>query len=143
MFAITKKLWLNASPAAVFEALTSSDKIVQYYPLTEVSSTWQPGGEILLKGRSGDQDFTDYGTIEVLLPNQQFQYRYWSDNHGTERLPENHLTICYGLEPADFGTRLKLEQQNLQSEAMYLQMLQVWDLLLANLKAFVESSGST
>jgi hypothetical protein len=72
------------------------------------------------------------------LPNEKFQYTYWSDNHGTDRVPQNHLTICYTLKEAENGTNLKLEHKNLKSEKMYLEMLNIWDLLLSNLKDFVE-----
>ncbi|WP_035140456.1 SRPBCC family protein [Fischerella sp. PCC 9605] len=137
-FAIEKDLSINVPPSVLFDALTNSDKIVQYYPLKEVISTWEVGSEIILKGSNGDKDFTDYGKIEVLLPNEKFQYTYWSDNHGTDRVPENHLTICYTLKETDNVTNLKLEHKNLKSEKMYLEMLNVWDLLLSNLKDFVE-----
>ncbi|BDA70516.1 hypothetical protein CAL7716_046820 [Calothrix sp. PCC 7716] len=74
-----------------------------------------------------------------MAPNEKFQYTYWSDNHGTERTPENHLTICYTLHQAENRTNLKLEHKNLKSEKMYLEMLNVWDFLLSNLKNFLEA----
>ena len=124
-FSIKKDLSIKVLPDIVFDALTSSDKIVQYYPLKEVISSWKVGSEIILKGNDGKQDFTDYGIIEFLSPNKRFQYTYWSDNHGTDRTPENHLTICYTLREAANGTDLELEQKNLKSEEMYLGMLGV------------------
>jgi uncharacterized protein YndB with AHSA1/START domain len=137
-FSIHKQISIDLPPSVVFEALTDSDKIVQYYPLKEVRSTWEVGSEIILKGSNGDRDFTDFGTIEILLLNEKFQYSYWSDNHGTARMAENYLTICYTLHETDNKTNLELEHKNLKSETMYLQMLDVWDFLLANLKKYVE-----
>lgn len=137
-FSIHKTLLINASPSAVFDALTNSDKIIQYYPLKEVVSTWEVGCEILLKGSNERKDFVDYGEIEILAINKQFQYRYWSDNHGTSRTLENYLTICYTLHEVDDGTHLVLEHKNLKSEKMYSEMLSVWNFLLSNLKDFVE-----
>ncbi|GAA6618346.1 SRPBCC family protein [Scytonema sp. NUACC26] len=141
-FLIEKDLSIDVPPHILFDALTTSDKIVQYYPLKEVISTWEVGSEIILKGSNGDKNFTDYGKIEILLPNEKFQYTYWSDNHGTDRSPENYLTICYTLHEADNGTNLKLEHKNLKSKKMYLEMLNVWDFLLSNLKDFVEKSDA-
>ena len=131
-FSIEKNLFINAPAKLVFAALTNSEKIVQYYPLQEVISDWQVGSEIICKGSANGENFIDYGKIDVLIPNEKFQYTYWSDNHGTKRSPENHLTICYSLVEVENGTTLKLEHQNLKSQAMYSQMLNVWDFLLAN-----------
>jgi uncharacterized protein YndB with AHSA1/START domain len=103
-FSIRKSLSIDASPSVVFDALTNSDKIIQYFPLKEVVSNWEVGSEILFKGSNEGRDFIDYGKIEILSPNQKFQYTYWSDNHGTDRVPENYLTICYTLHEVDNGT---------------------------------------
>ncbi|BAU64153.1 hypothetical protein STA3757_15230 [Stanieria sp. NIES-3757] len=37
-FSIEKTLLIEVPPKVIFEALTNSEKIVQYYPLTEVVS---------------------------------------------------------------------------------------------------------
>jgi uncharacterized protein YndB with AHSA1/START domain len=140
--AIQKNLLINASQSTVFDALTNSDKIIQYFLLKEVVSTWEVGGEIILKGSNGDKNFIDYGKIEILSPDNKFQYTYWSDNHGTDRLPENYLTICYTLHEVDNGTHLQLEHKNFKSEKMYSEMLKVWDFLLSSLKDFVEKRTS-
>lgn len=137
---IEKTILINAPANEVFDALTDSDKIIQYYPLEEVFSNWQVGSEIIGKGIFNGESFTDYGKIDALLPNEKFQYTYWSTNHGTEQTPQNHLTVCYSLCETNATTTLKLEQNNIQSEQMYLQMVQVWDFLLSNLKKFVEEN---
>ncbi|MUH00725.1 hypothetical protein F7734_54040 [Scytonema sp. UIC 10036] len=64
-FSIEKDLSIDVPPHILFDALTTSDKIVQYYPLKEVISTWEVGSEIILKGSNGDKNFTD--TIFELL----------------------------------------------------------------------------
>jgi len=59
IFSIKKNLLINALPNVIFEALTNSDKIIRYYPLKEVVSTWEVGGDILLKGSNGGKDFVE------------------------------------------------------------------------------------
>ena len=140
-FTIEKTISIDASISDVFETLTDSEQIIQYYPLEEVVSDWQVGSEILFKGSIEGQKFIDYGKIDSLIPNQKFQYTYWSTNHGTARTPANHLTICYTLSETNQGTALQLEQKNIKSEQMYSQMLNVWDFLLSNFKSFVEKSN--
>ena len=115
-FSIEKTIAIDAPAHIVFEALTNSDLIVRYYPLEEVISNWKIGSEIVCKGSIEGQSFTDYGKIDSLTPNEEFQYTYWSTNHGTKRTPENCLTICYTLLQADNGTNLKLKQKNIKSE---------------------------
>ena len=115
-FSIEKTIAIDAPVHIIFEALTNSNLIVRYYPLEEVISNWKIGSEIVCKGSIEGQSFTDYGKIDSLTPNEEFQYTYWSTNHGTKRTPENCLTICYTLLQADNGTNLKLKQKNIKSE---------------------------
>ncbi len=137
---IEKTVLITAPANVVFEALTDSKKIIQYYPLEKVITDWQVGGEIICQGINEGKEFTDYGKIEILEPNQQFQYSYWSDNHQTENIPENYLTICYTLESVEDGTIVSLKHSNLQSYTMYNSMLGVWDFLLDSLKNYTEKN---
>ncbi|BBA33869.1 activator of Hsp90 ATPase 1 family protein [Methylocaldum marinum] len=137
-FTIKKSIHIHAKPEAVFDALTRSEDIVKYFPLKRVTSEWNEGSEILLTGENNGNEFRDYGVILNLSRPGRFRYSYWSDNHGTERTPENHLTIDYRLSPEPDGTRLDLEQNNLRSEEMATWMDAIWDALLDSLKAFVE-----
>ena len=137
---IKKEIMIDASPESVFDALTNSKEIVKYFPLKEVISDWSPGGEVLYKGELDGKDFTDYGVIRTLSRPHRYEYSYWSDNHGTERTPENHLSISYDLSPAGEGTKLNLEQNNIQSEEMFKQMdTMVWDYLRGSLKSYIEA----
>ncbi|WP_394251083.1 SRPBCC domain-containing protein [Vibrio profundi] len=139
MFEIEKIVEINAPKARVFEALTNSDEIIKYYPLKEVASSWEVGAEVLYKGEVNGAPFTDYGVIEVLDDGNVYSYRYWSDNHGTERTPENHIFIRYALSETQTGTELKLVQSNIHSEELYsLMEHQVWDFLLGSLKSYLE-----
>lgn len=139
---IRKELHIDAAREVVFDALTCSEEIVKYFPLKEVVSEWKVDGEVLYKGEVDGAAFTDYGVIEVLLRPEIYRYRYWSDNHGTERTPENHISIAYELSADGDGTMLQLEQSNLKSRDLYEIMdTVVWDALLGSLKNYVESSG--
>jgi uncharacterized protein YndB with AHSA1/START domain len=135
---ITKTVHINANPDRIFDALTSSEEIIRYFPLHRVTSAWHAGAEILLEGEIDGKPFNDHGRIEVLDRPTHFRYSYWSDNHGTARTPENHLTIDYRLAPDGQGTRLELEHGNLVSEEMAETMNLAWDHLLASLSAHVE-----
>jgi uncharacterized protein YndB with AHSA1/START domain len=140
MFEITKSISINATRECVYSALTSSEEIPKYFPLKEVESAWQAGSEVLYKGEVNGASFTDFGVIEKLVSPSIYTYRYWSDNHGTERLPENHITISYLLSENDEGTKLAVVQSNIGSRELYdLMDNQVWDFLLGSLKEYVET----
>ncbi|MCR9289176.1 MAG: SRPBCC domain-containing protein [Bacteroidetes bacterium] len=138
---LKKEIFISRTPKEVFELLINANEIIKYYPLNSMESNWGIGNEIILKGGEGDDEFTDYGIIESLVKDEKFQYRYWSTNHGTKRIRENHLTICYILNPHENGTKLTLEQSNFNSTAMYHRMLPVWDFLLSSLKNYAESKN--
>ena len=137
-FTIKKSVYIDAKPEVVFDALTSSDAIVNYFPIKKVTSEWKVGGEVLLDGEIDGKPFRDHGVIEALSRPSRFQYSYWSDNHGTERTLENHLTISYRLLLQRNGTQLDLEHSNLRSEQMFKIMETVWDSLLNSFRNYVE-----
>lgn len=139
-YSISKELYVRATKEAVFDVLTNSKEIVKYYPIREVVSDWKVGAEVLYMGEVDGTSFTDFGRIERLSRPNEYSYRYWSDNHGTERTPKNHQTISYKLSSEDGETRLILVHENLQSvEQFELMNNIVWDSLLESLKIYVES----
>jgi len=138
-FSITKQIMINATPEKVFDALTTSDEIVKYYPLNKVISNWGIGDSVHYKGNVNGQKFTDYGVITELKRPTTYSYRYWSDNHGTEKTSDNHLTINYTLSIVKGATELSLVQDNIKSEEMFNVMNNVvWDMLLNSLKEYME-----
>lgn len=137
-FTINKSIYICAKPEAVFDALTSSDDIIKYYPLKRVTSEWQVGGQVILDGEINGSGFTDHGVIQVLSRPSEFRYSYRSTNQGTEPPPENHLTIAYLLSPEQQGTRLDVEQSNIRSEEVFKMMGPIWEALLESLRDHVE-----
>ena len=139
-FKIEKKVLINSPVEMVFDALTNSKEIPKYYPLLSVVSEWNEGNEVLYKGEINGAPFTDFGVIEEISKPNIYRYRYWSDNHGTERTEENHLTIEYKVSPTADGSEVKVTQSNIKSKEMYEMMEgQVWEYLLNSLKTHLES----
>ena len=140
-FTINKEIQIKASVESVFSALTTSEKIIQYFPLISVHSEWVMDGEVLYKGEVNGMPFTDFGIIEAISSPTTYSYRYWSDNHGTERKTENYITIGYSLEKLAGGTLLKMQQSNIQSTELYeLMNNQVWGFLLGSLRDYIEAN---
>lgn len=140
VFTIKKEIELKAPIERVFSALTNSEEIPKYFPLKSVESTWKIGSEVLYKGEVNGNPFTDFGVIEKLSFPNLYQYRYWSDNHGTKRTEEYYLTISYSLEELSEGTLLCVKQSNIKSPELYeLMNNQVWDFLLGSFKEYIEA----
>lgn len=107
----------------------------------EVISKWEVGSEVLYKGEIDNNKFIDHGLIEILSRPSEYKYSYWSDNHGTERTPDDHLSICYKLSKDASGTKLELEQSNIKSKEMYEMMdATVWDYLLNSMNNHIEKN---
>lgn len=139
-YRVIKGITINATPDIIFDALTTSDEIIKFFPLNEVISTWKKGEPVNYKGEVNGQEFTDYGVITELSRPRKYTYTYWSDNHGTERTPGNHLDISYSLSPINNMTCLNVVQSNIKSEEMFNIMdTVVWDMLLKSLKQHIES----
>lgn len=136
---VEKQILINSVPAQVFDALTASEQIVEYFPFESVQSSWSVGSELRMQGTVNGQAFTDYGLIQVFDRPRAFAYSYWSDNHGTENLPQNHASINYRLQSVAEGTWLQLLHSNLPSKEYCSMMNQAWEGLLTSLKAHVES----
>ncbi len=135
---IEKEVQINASPTIVFEAITDPKKIISYYPIDTVSSERKVGGSIIFSGKNDGHIFTDYGTIEAFDRPHEFRYSYWSDNHGTTRTKENHMTIQYLLSGDKNLTTLILKHENLLTDERKLMMNNVWEFLLNQLKTYAE-----
>ena len=75
----------------------------------------------------------------MLIENTEFQYTYWSDNHGTERTPENRLTIRYLITPAETGSALSVTHSNLKPGAYHDMMVVAWDHILGQFKDQLEA----
>tara|TARA_B100001094_G_C18195716_1_gene810746 strand:- start:8865 stop:9302 length:438 start_codon:yes stop_codon:yes gene_type:complete len=136
---IHKNIVIRARPEELFEALTSSDQIVQYYPVYKVESSWRVGEPVIYQGFFQDIDFVHNGYIEKLIFPYTYQYKYWSDYHGTENILDNYISISYIIKPIKNGSHLFIKQKNIPAGNFFNYMNKVgWDSLLRSLKKYIE-----
>ncbi len=136
---INKTINITADKSKIWEALTNPELIKQYLLGANVKSDWKVGDKIIYSGKFNGIEFRDEGEINILDFEKQFQYSYWSANHGTENIPENHVIISYNITPTNGGTKLELTQTNYKSKEIVEGMNHIWDLILGNLKKLVET----
>ncbi len=96
------------------------------------------GGTVNYYGEHAGGSFTDFGTIDAFERGRHFKYTYWSDNHGTERTPENFMTISYELASANGKCVLNVTHSNAMAGEYYEVVDGMWDFVLNQLKNHVE-----
>ncbi|GAA3280685.1 SRPBCC domain-containing protein [Paenarthrobacter aurescens] len=129
----------------VWEALTDPALIEQYFLGTKVTTTWQVGDPITYAGEYNGKPYHDTGTILAFDPPKLLRTTHYSPSSGLPDIPENHHTVEYSVteHPAgaqDFGlTTVTITQGNNSSQQEVEQSTATWQLVLQNLKEFLET----
>ena len=97
----------------VWKALTDPDLVKQYFMGATVKTDWQVGHPITFSGTWKDKPFEDKGEILDFKPEKEMSYSHWSPLSGAEDVPENYHVVHIALGDADGGTKVTLEQSNL------------------------------
>jgi uncharacterized protein YndB with AHSA1/START domain len=139
---VTKSVFINANPTAVWDALVNPKKIKQYLFGTDTVSDWKVGSRITYKGEWQGKKYEDGGTILKLVPEKILQSTYWSSMSGTEDKPENYATVTYELTKKEGGTLLSLTQDNCKTEEQRKHLEENWSMVLEGLKKVAEGSES-
>ena len=138
---LEKEIIIDAEPQRIFDALTDERQIPKFFPYEKARVDLEVGGQYVCSGSIDGTPFKDIGYIVSFDEPNEFSYRYWSDNHGTERSEANHLSISYTLTPLGDGTQLRLQQGDIQTDEYFSMMDIAWDTLLLGFKHYVEDHG--
>ncbi|MEV7662146.1 SRPBCC domain-containing protein [Paenarthrobacter sp. NPDC089316] len=130
---------IGAPPEKVWEALTDPALIKQYFLGTNVTTTWRVGDQITYSGEYKGKAYKDKGTILVFDPPARLKTTHFSPASGLPDLPENHHTVEYLLAGDPTGTTVTITQGNNSSEEEVASSTSTWELVLGNLKEFLES----
>jgi uncharacterized protein YndB with AHSA1/START domain len=129
---------INASPAAVWKALTDPAMIKEYMFGTETTSDWKVGSRITYRGIWQGKEYEDGGTILEIEPGKILKATYWSSMSGTEDKPENYSVVTYSLEKTDGSTKLTVTQDNCKTEESKQHSEGNWNMVLGILKKLLE-----
>jgi uncharacterized protein YndB with AHSA1/START domain len=102
----TVKATINAPISKVWDALTVSEIVKQYFFGTDQQSTFNVGDPITWDGEYQGHKYHDQGTILACEPLKSFTYSYWSSMSGKEDKPENYLTVTYELSDLGGSTEM-------------------------------------
>ncbi|MDP9326687.1 MAG: SRPBCC domain-containing protein [Actinomycetota bacterium] len=138
-FVAEKRITIDASAEAVWQALTDPELVRQYLHGTNMETDWNVGGPITWKGEWKGQSYEDKGTVLEVEPNKRLKNTHWSPMGGSEDKPENYHTVTYELDEQDGKTTLTLKQDNNASQEEADNMAENnWGPVLEGLKAVVE-----
>ena len=103
--------------AQIWTALTDPDLVKHYFMGAIVKTDWQVGHPITFSGTWNDKPYEDKGEILSFEPEQQMSYSHWSPLSGTDDEPSNYHVVHIALEDGMVGTKVTLEQSNLEGGA--------------------------
>ncbi len=129
---------INASPSKVWNALVDPQAIRQYMFGTKVVTSWREGTPIQWKGEWQGKEYEDKGIILQFEPEKRLQYSHFSPLSGAPDVPESYHIVTIDLLPEGEQTRVTLAQDNNTSEEEREHSKQNWNMMLADLKKYVE-----
>ncbi|VXB18633.1 Activator of Hsp90 ATPase 1 family protein [Arthrobacter sp. 9V] len=128
-----------ATPEEVWVALTDPALIRKYFLGTNVTTTWRVGDPITYEGEYNGKPYQDSGTILAFDPPKLLKTTHYSPASGLPDAPENHHTVEYRVTEESGGTTVTISQGNNSSQEEVDQSTATWQVVLQNLKEFLES----
>ena len=134
---------VDAPPEVVWQALTSTENMGQFFMGATVHTTWQIGSPITFEGEWKGKKYQDKGTIQKFAVDRTLSFTHLSDMSGAEDKPENYHVVTFELEPAGDQTRVVLTQDNMNeaeplSDETRKEFSKNWASVLQGLKEAAE-----
>lgn len=135
----TAAIFLDATPAQVWEGLTNPELINQYLFDTKVTSEWKEGQQITWKGMYKGKAYEDTGMLLKMEPNKRLQHTYLSALSRKEDKPENYDMVIYTITVKEDATLLTVTQNHSDTEIAKERSTKNWQAVLEKLKKVVEN----
>lgn len=127
---IIKTIEIKATPAKIWETLTSPERIKRYFFSPKPITDWQVGSPIEFEGVYEEGETKDGGSIIAIEKEKLLQYTYWTRFSGLERKEENYSMVSYKLEAFEEHTLLILSEQGFADEEAKEQAELNWTMIL-------------
>ena len=105
---------IAASPTKVWQALTSPEKLKQYFFGADVQSSWRVGSPIRSRGEFNGEPYEDKGEIRTFDPQYRLAFSHYSPRSGAPDTPESYNLLTFDLEPNGGQTKVTLTQDKLE-----------------------------
>jgi uncharacterized protein YndB with AHSA1/START domain len=145
---IHNQIDIQATPAAVWDALVNPDKTKVYMFGCAALSDWQVGSPLIWEGTwEGSTMAFVKGHVTHFDLEKRLDYTVIDPNGTLPDLPENYLTVSYVLASIDGGTRFSVSQGDYSRVGDGAKRYQEsynggegWNPILAQIKTLVEGS---
>jgi uncharacterized protein YndB with AHSA1/START domain len=135
----TTSVTIAATIEEVWAAITTSDRIKEWFFGVETRGDWVPGGELLQTGEWQGRPYESKAVIERMERPRLLEIRHWSPMSGRPDLPENYETVVWTLAEREDGTELTVSETNLPSEQARELSERIWAMVLENLERLLET----
>lgn len=145
---IENSISIHAPAAKVWDALVNPAQTKKYMFGCETVSDWKPGSSLLWKGTyEGKEMVFVKGNIVEIKPGKFLSYTVIDPNSATiADIPENYLTVTYGLKEQNGDTLLTVTQGDFskvaEGERRYAETNnggEGWNPILVQIKALAEN----
>lgn len=136
---------INAPASVVWDALVNPEQTQKYMFGCEAISDWNVGSPLLWRGTHEGQEMVFVeGSVVAIEPGRFLAYTTIDPNSTTENIPENYLTVTYGLAVENGQTNLTVTQGDYAAvadgERRYQETIDGggWNPVLIAIKTMVE-----
>jgi uncharacterized protein YndB with AHSA1/START domain len=141
---IEREVHINASPATVFEVITSPEHLKEWWPDEAVFEP-TPGakGELVFGDRSSGAANIPQLTVVEVVPPRMFSFR-WTHPEGEDAHEGNSLLVTFELTASGGGTLLRMTETGFREmgwevavlEHEYQEHANGWNFFLPRLVAY-------
>lgn len=121
---IEREIRIEASPATVFEVITSPEHLKEWWPDEAVIEA-TPGarGELVFGDRSSPNAHVPQVTVVEVDPPERFAFR-WTHPAGEEAREGNSLLVTFELTAAGTGTLLRMTESGFREMGWEVAVLE-------------------
>jgi uncharacterized protein YndB with AHSA1/START domain len=130
---------IEASRAAVWDALVNPATAKEYLFGAKVHSDWNEGSPITFTGQFNGRSYHEKGTILQYQPERLLQYSHWSDLEQLPDIQENYRHWTFRIESGSSGVVLSVVEDNIPDDTKRARSDDFWSGVLTTIKRIVES----
>jgi uncharacterized protein YndB with AHSA1/START domain len=134
----TTSVTIDAPIEDVWAAITTPDRIKEWFFGVDTRSDWTQGSDLVHTGEWQGRPYEDKGTIVRIEPPSLLEHTHWSSMSGLPDDPEHYETVEWRLSERDGGTELTVSETNLPSDEARELSEQSWRMVLDRLRQLLD-----